>query len=99
MARTSARCLLPLLGLCLLLPGCVYHVHRVGLGPTGLGSESTRQFYLLFGLVSLNEVDVQRLATDLTSYSIETEFSFVDFLLTPLLLPLTITSRTVTVEK
>lgn len=78
--------------------GCVAHEHIVGLGPTGLGESSMRQYYLLFGLIQFNEVNVQRLASDLTSYSIVSEFSFVDLLLSPLLLPFTVTSRTVTVK-
>ncbi|MGE3173331.1 MAG: hypothetical protein AB7O97_11955 [Planctomycetota bacterium] len=84
--------------LCLLSVGCVSHQHVIGLGPTGLGETSTRQFYMLFGLVRFNEVNVQRMASDLTSYTIESEFSFVDLLLAPLLLPFTVTSRTVTVK-
>jgi hypothetical protein len=79
--------------------GCVGHLHRVGLGPTGIGDESTRQYYLFFGLMAANEVDVQRMTDNLTSYSIETEFSFTDLLLAPLLLPFTITTRTVTVHR
>jgi len=82
----------------LLLGGCVSHEHVVGLGPTGLSEASARQYYLLFGLVRLNEVNVQRMATDLTSYTVGTEFSLVDLLLAPVLLPLTMTSRTVTVR-
>jgi hypothetical protein len=79
------------------LPGCA-HEHVIGLGPTGLGETSARQLYLLFGLVTVNEVNVQRMASDLTSYSVHTEYSIVDILLAPLLLPLTMTSRTVTVK-
>jgi ABC-type lipopolysaccharide export system ATPase subunit len=83
---------------CALSASCVAHAHVVGLGPTGIGETSVRQYYVLFGLVQFNEVNVQRMASDLTSYTIETEFSFVDLLLAPLLLPLTVTSRTVTVK-
>lgn len=91
---------LPCLLLLALSPAaCVAHEHRVGVGPTGLGSDSQRQFYLLFGLVRTNEVDAARMADDLTGYSITTEFSFTDLLLAPLLLPLTMTSRTVTVAR
>ena len=72
--------------------------HIIGLGPTGLGEVSARQYYILFGLVQFNEVDTQRMAGDLTSYTIESEISLVDILLMPLLLPLTTTSRTVTVK-
>ncbi len=82
----------------LLATGCVSHHHSVGLGATGTGVQSARQFYVLFGLARVNEVDPQRLAGALTSYSIETSFSFVDLLLAPLLLPLTATSRTVVVR-
>lgn len=82
----------------LLNGSCVSHSHRVGLGPTDLGATSARQFYILFGLIPTNEVNVQRMASDLTSYTIETEYSLLDLLLQPLLLPLTMTSRTVTVR-
>ena len=81
-----------------LLPGCVSHTHTVGLGATGTGEASARQIYLFFGLVPLNTVETQRLASDLTSYTIETGFGFVDLLLAPLLLPVTVTTRTVVVR-
>jgi ABC-type lipopolysaccharide export system ATPase subunit len=74
------------------------HTHVVGLGPTGTGETTVRQFYIVFGLIPLNEVDTQRFATELTSYAVDTRVAFVDLLLAPLLLPLTATSRTVTVR-
>jgi len=49
--------------------------------------------------VRLNNVDVQRMASDLTSYTITTEYGFFDLLLAPLFAVLTVTSRTVTVDK
>lgn len=82
----------------LLGSACVSHQHTVGLGPTGTGMTQQRQYYALFGLWQINEVDSQRLAADLTSYSVDSRFSFVDLLLQPLLLPFTLTSRTVTVR-
>jgi hypothetical protein len=81
------------------LTACQTHTHRVGTGPLGAGSESNRQFYALFGLVRISEADSQRLAKDSTGYEIVTEFSFLDMLLAPLLLPLTMTTRTVTVNR
>jgi hypothetical protein len=78
--------------------GCVSHTHTVGLGATGADAKVARQFYLFFGLVQVNEVDTQRMAPDLTSYTVDTRFGFVDVLFAPLLLPLTMTSRTVTVR-
>lgn len=88
-----------LCGAALGLGACSIHTHTVGLGPNGVGSESARQFYLFFGLLRLNEVDSQRMAQDLTSYRIVTEWSIIDILISPVLLPFTVTSRTVTVER
>jgi hypothetical protein len=82
-----------------LSPACQVHTHRVGSGPVGESQQSARQYYILFGLLQLNEVNVQRMTSDLTSYDIESEFSWVDFFLMPVFLPLTVTSRTVTVYR
>lgn len=78
--------------------GCVSHQHTVGLGPTGTGEVVARQYYLLFGLVQVNDVDAQRMAGDLTSYQVDTRFGLVDLVLSPFLLAVTGTSRTVTVR-
>lgn len=78
--------------------GCVTHHHTVGLGATGTGRTIARQYYVLFGLAPINEVDTQRMAPDLTSYSVETRFGLVDIVLAPFLLPFTMTSRTVIVR-
>ncbi len=81
------------------LPSCLTHTHRVGLGPTGVGESMQRQFYVFFGLIRVNEVDESRMADRLTSYEIETTTSLIDWLLLPILLPFTFTSRTVTVKR
>ncbi|MFM1872913.1 MAG: Bor protein [Planctomycetota bacterium] len=78
--------------------GCVAHRHDVGLGATDTGEVSARQYYVFFGLVEFNELDARRMAGQVTSYTIETKYSFVDLLLSPILLPFTATSRTVTVR-
>ena len=81
------------------LCACQVHTHRIGAGPSGLGSDSLRQYYLLFGLVPVSEGDSQRLTQDSTSYEIVTKYSLVDMLLAPILAPLTMTSRTVQVNR
>lgn len=78
--------------------GCVSHTHAVGLGPTGAEVKVARQYYLLYGLFEINDVDTARMAGDMTSYSIETKFGFVDLLLSPFLGALLTTSRTVIVR-
>lgn len=84
--------------LLMLLCGCMGHTHVVGVGPTGLGTESVRQYYMLFGLVPLNDVDVQRVTGNLSGYEIQSDYGFMDFVLSPLLILFTGTSRTVTVN-
>jgi len=91
---TAILCVSPGLG------SCSWHVHRVGLGPVQHQVvESNTQAYALFGLLRLNNVDTSRIATDLTSYEVETSYGWWDIFLTPLLLPLTVTTRTVTVTR
>jgi len=87
------------LGLLCLAPSCYVNTYRIGSGPTGVGEESERQFYIFFGALQLNDVDVQRMAADLSSYEITTKRSFTDYLLFPILGWFTITSRTVTVRR
>ena len=85
--------------LMLLCGSCQMHSHRVGAGPSGSGSDQMRQYWIFFGLVEINEADSQRMTQDLPNYEIVTEFSFVDMLLCPILLPLTVTSRTIHVNR
>ena len=74
------------------------HTHVVGLGAAGAEVKVERQYYFLFGFIPFNEVDAQRMAGNLTSYSVETSYGFFDILLAPLLLPILSTSRTVVVR-
>lgn len=78
---------------------CSIHRHIVGTGPNGIGTDSMRQYYVFFGLLRLNEADSQRLTDGMTSYEVVTKLAFTDMLLWPFLLPLTVTSRTVTVNR
>ena len=93
MTRLGVTCLVAMLA-----TSCVHHRHTVGLGPTGTDQQSARQWYVLFGLIAANEVSAQRMSAGLTSYSIESEYSLIDMLLQPLIWPLTLTTRTVTVR-
>ncbi|MCA8942968.1 MAG: hypothetical protein KDB80_10450 [Planctomycetes bacterium] len=99
MTTRSARNLFAALALCTILPSCMYHQHRVGVGPAGIQTVTARQWYWLFGLGRLNEVDTQRFAQDSVSYDVVTKFSFTDLLYSILLGPVTVTSRTVVVER
>lgn len=97
---TPRRARLPLVAslFFLMAASCVGHRHSIGLGATGTGEQTARQYYVLFGLFQANEVSAHRMANDVTSYEVETKYGIWDLLLQPLLLPLTLTSRTVTVR-
>ena len=97
----ASRILLLTLSVCLwcIAPACYVHTHRIGGGPTGLGEESVRQYYIFFGALQLNDVNVQRMAGDLSGYEITTKRSFTDYLLFPILGWFTITTSTVTVRR
>jgi len=83
----------------LILIGCSPHTHVVGNGAKGGESVSARQWYILCGLVPLNNVDTKQMSAGATDYTIKTRESFIDILLSCVTSFVTIGSRTVTVEK
>tara|TARA_Y100001970_G_C14202857_1_gene842184 strand:- start:1501 stop:1794 length:294 start_codon:yes stop_codon:yes gene_type:complete len=90
------------LTLLMVFTACATHTHVVGDGPsTGL-TETKRQYYLLFGLVPLNQVDTKAMVGDATDFKIETGQQAIDVVIgmaAGLIIPTTVTSRTVTVTK
>ena len=105
--RTLRRALL-ILGLLVspALTSCHATTFRVGMGGNGIGQETMHQYYLFFGLIELNEVDIQRVVGDYTSYDIEAGFAYrdgfgatiSDFFVSLLYLPLTVTRKAITVK-
>ena len=79
--------------------GCAAHVHKVGNGAQGSQMEQGRQWYILFGLIPLNNVDTATMAGNTQDYTIKTETSAVDIILNIFTSYVTINSRTVTVTK
>lgn len=82
-----------------LLAGCSAHTHMVGTGAHGLQKAEERQWYILWGLVPLNDVDSAAMAGGATDYTVHTEVSVVDFLIGIVTSIVTINARTVTVTK
>ena len=82
------------------------HSFRVGMGGNEIGQETMHQYYLFFGLIRLNDVDIQRVVGDLTSYDVEMGFAYrdgfvatmSDFFISSLFLPLTVTRQAITVK-
>jgi hypothetical protein len=85
--------------LALVLAGCQTHVHVVGDGAQGGEVESATQWYVLWGLVELNEVSSQDMAGDAEDYTITTQYTFLDAVISYFTSIATINRRTVMVEK
>ncbi len=79
--------------------GCAAHIHTIGMGPQQSGTEMARQWYILWGLVPINDVDSKAMAGGASDYEIKSEISPIDFLIGIPASLVTIRSRTVTVTK
>ena len=79
--------------------GCAAHTHKVGHGPAFNRTAIERQWYILYGLVPLHDVDTQAMAEGRRNYEITTQVTLVDFIYRVLFYPVTITCRTVTVTR
>ncbi len=79
--------------------GCTTHIHKVGNGPQTWQVSEARQWYILGGLIPLNEIDTNTMAGNATDYEITTEFSPIDILISIPASLVTVSSRTVTVTK
>lgn len=78
---------------------CVTHEHIIGNGPQGNTVVAEKQWYVLFGLVPLNNVDTKAMAGNARDYKIKTETSFIDGLISYFTMIVTVSCRTVEVTK
>ncbi len=89
-----------LIGLMLVtLTGCYTNTHMVGKGAQGNDVTMARQWYVLFGLIPINEVDSQKMADGEKDYTIQTQFTFIDFVIGAFTSVASIQPMTVTVTK
>ena len=77
--------------------GCATHTHKIGEGAQGTDMIESRQWYVLWGLVPINEVDTQAMAGEATDYNIITEVNVLDAVINAFVGSATIYCRTVTV--
>ena len=78
---------------------CAVHMHTIGSGSQTGDRIQARQWYVLWGLVQINQVDTKAMAAGATDYEIKTEISPLDFLINIPTSLVTVYSRTVTVTK
>ena len=79
--------------------GCMAHSHVIGNGGSGDELVEKRQWYVLWGLVPINEVDTAEMAAGANDYTIETERSALDVIINIFTGIITVHSRTVVVTK
>jgi hypothetical protein len=83
----------------LVMAGCMAHVHKIGNGAQKGEYVEQRQWYVLWGLVPINDVDSHAMASGATNYEVKTELSALDVVLNIFTGFVTIYSRTVTVTQ
>ena len=81
------------------LVACSTNVHVIGKGAQGNDVQTARQWYALFGLIPINEVDTNAMAGDAENYTITTEQTFIDGVICCFTCYVTVTCRTVEVQK
>lgn len=79
--------------------GCSAHVHTVGKGAQGYNVTEARQWYIVWGLVPINDVDTNAMAGEATDYEITTSYTPIDFIIGVVAGSISISSRTVSVRK
>ncbi len=81
------------------LTGCAAHIHKVGQGAQGAQKAEQRQWFVLWGLVPINEVNTNQMAEGATDYTIKTEQAALDVIINIFTAYISVVSRTVTVTK
>ena len=75
------------------------HIHNVGNGAQGIDMMEARQWYVLWGLVPINQVSTKAMAGEATDYEIMTGYTTRDFIMNIITGWVSINSRTVAVRK
>ena len=81
------------------LAACATHTHVVGSGGQGEDVQTARQWYAVFRLIELNEVDSNAMAGGASDYTITTEQTFIDGVITYFTSIVTVSCRSVEVVK
>jgi hypothetical protein len=83
----------------LFLAGCVTNEHIVGNGPQGGTTVEAQQWYVLWGLVPLNEVDTNAMADGAEDYLITTQQDVLDIVINMFTNIATVQTRSVDVTR
>ncbi len=83
----------------LTITACMTHKHVIGDGGKGSQVETERQWWVLFGLVPLNNVNTATMAKGAKDYTIVTQTSFLDYVISAFTGIVSINCRTVEVTR
>ncbi len=82
-----------------LFTGCYTINHKVGQGAQGTTTVEARQWYVLWGLVPINDVNSQQMAGGSADYTVTTKMTFVDIVIGAFTGLVTVQPMTVKVQK
>lgn len=83
----------------LVVVGCSTHLHVIGNGGQSGQKMEARQWYVLWGLVPINDIDTSMMAAGAQDYTIKTQQSALDVVINIFTGLVTVYSRTVTITK
>jgi hypothetical protein len=99
MKKVKSLLLIAVFALTLALSSCYTMVHTVGDGARGGQVTAQKQWYALYGLVPINNVNSKAMAGGAENYTIKTEVSFIDYVISAFTSVVTIVVQTVEVQK
>ena len=82
-----------------LLSSCMSLTHVVGTGASSGVTIEKKQWYALWGLVPINEVDSKAMAGGAPNYTIKSQVKFVDYVISAFTSIVTVNVQTVSVQK
>ena len=85
--------------LVIFLSSCMSLTHVVGTGASSGVSTEKKQWYALWGLVPINEVDSKAMAGGASNYTIKSKVKFIDYVISAFTSAVSINVQTVVVQK
>jgi PBP1b-binding outer membrane lipoprotein LpoB len=95
----AKKSFLAIILLVFLLSSCMTLTHVVGNGGSSGVATEQKQWYALWGLVPINQVDSKAMAGGATNYTIKSQVKFLDYVISAFTSIVTINLQTVSVTK
>ncbi len=99
MKKMKSILLVAMFAITMALSSCYTLHHTVGEGAKGSQVTTQRQWYVLWGLVPINNVDTKAMAGNAKDYTITSEVTFIDYVITAFTSAITVVVQTVQVQK